>query len=121
MFARAFVRAGLSRPFLRRASNRVGISRSVHAGMASGDETRVAIVGGGVAGIACAQSLVANGFGNRVDIYDQGSRGPGGRTSSSRPVEVNGETMAFDHGAQFFTANDPKFKVRAHSPSPPEP
>ena len=69
----------------------------------------------------CAQSLVAHGFGKRVDIYDQGSRGPGGRTSSSRPAEINGETMVFDHGAQFFTATNAKFKVRARSHSTPQP
>jgi predicted NAD/FAD-dependent oxidoreductase len=56
-----------------------------------------------------------------VDIYDQGSRGPGGRTSSSRPAEINGETMVFDHGAQFFTATNAKFKVRARSHSTPQP
>lgn len=62
----------------------------------------VAVVGGGVAGLACAQSLTAEGL--AVEVFDKG-RAPGGRVCT-RYTEA-GET--FDHGAQFMTARDPAF------------
>lgn len=41
-------------------------------------------------------------------MLDKG-RGPGGRMAARR-VEVAGETLRFDHGAQYFTARDPAFR-----------
>lgn len=64
----------------------------------------VAVVGGGVAGLACAHSLTTAGL--TVEIFDKG-RAPGGRVCT-RHTEFE-ET--FDHGAQFVTARDPGFQA----------
>lgn len=66
---------------------------------------RVGIVGAGMAGLSCATELRKGGV--DVVLFDKG-RGPGGRMATRR-VEVNGETLHFDHGAQYFTARDPSF------------
>lgn len=66
---------------------------------------RVGIVGAGMAGLACAQVLVAAGV--EVRLFDKG-RGPGGRMSSRRMATPQG-AASFDHGAQFITARDPAF------------
>jgi predicted NAD/FAD-dependent oxidoreductase len=63
----------------------------------------VGIVGAGIAGLACARELAASGF--DVTVFDKG-RGLGGRTATRR-AEPN---LRFDHGAQFFTADDPRFQ-----------
>jgi predicted NAD/FAD-dependent oxidoreductase len=65
----------------------------------------VAIIGAGISGLACARKLVAAG--HSVTLFDKG-RGPGGRMSSKREATPLGE-VAFDHGAQFFTARDASF------------
>ena len=71
---------------------------------------RIAVIGAGVAGVACAAALAAVGL--AVTLFDK-SRGPGGRMSTRRgtftPIQGDGLDMAFDHGAQFFTARDPAF------------
>ena len=73
----------------------------------------VAVLGAGVAGLSCAVELVRRGV--PCDIFDQGSRGVGGRSSSSRPYSMASEgdraPLVFDHGCQFFTATDPAFKA----------
>lgn len=61
----------------------------------------VAIIGAGVAGLACARRL--RQAGRHVVLFDKGRR-PGGRVSTRRA-----EDLRFDHGAQFFTARDPRF------------
>jgi renalase len=63
--------------------------------------TRVAIIGAGIAGLACATALKAAG----VDsvLFDKGRR-PGGRVSSLRL-----EAGAWDFGAPFVRASDPDF------------
>ena len=61
----------------------------------------VAVVGAGVAGLSCAQRL--RRAGRHVVLFDKGRR-PGGRVSTRRA-----EQLRFDHGAQFFTARDPRF------------
>ena len=61
----------------------------------------VAVVGAGIAGLACARTLHDHGL--RVKVFDKG-RGPGGRAATRRE-----EGRAFDHGAQYFTARDPHF------------
>ena len=53
----------------------------------------VAVVGGGMAGLAAAQRL-ARGHGVPVTLFDQGQRS-GGRASSRDFAE-----LSFDHGAQ---------------------
>ncbi|KZX54810.1 deoxyribodipyrimidine photolyase [Erythrobacter sp. HI00D59] len=66
---------------------------------------QIAIVGAGMAGLSCATRLAA--LGHDVALFDKG-RGPGGRMATRR-VEADGTTLSFDHGAQYFTARDPRF------------
>lgn len=61
-----------------------------------------------MAGLACAEALTASG--RAVVLFDKG-RGPGGRMSMRR-METPLGTVAFDHGAQYFTARDPGFVAR---------
>ncbi len=68
---------------------------------------RIAIVGAGLAGLACAARLRDAGHG--VVLVDKG-RGPGGRMSSRRVATAMGEA-GFDHGAQYFTVRDPGFRA----------
>ncbi|MEM7702979.1 MAG: FAD-dependent oxidoreductase [Pseudomonadota bacterium] len=70
-----------------------------------GPHTDIAIIGAGMAGLACATKLKAAG--REVRVFDKG-RGPGGRMAARR-TEIAGETVRFDHGAQYFTARDPGF------------
>jgi predicted NAD/FAD-dependent oxidoreductase len=57
----------------------------------------IAIIGAGMAGLACARALADAGV--SVTVFEK-SRGPGGRMSARR-TENGG---SFDHGAQYFTA-----------------
>jgi renalase len=66
----------------------------------------IAIVGAGMAGLACAGFLTDAG--HTVELFDKG-RGPGGRMSTRRLQTPQGEVVV-DHGAQYFTARDPAFK-----------
>ena len=68
---------------------------------------RVAVVGAGISGLACARVLAEQGV--EVTLFDKG-RGPGGRLATRRA-----EGFSFDHGAQFFTAKDPGFARRVRS------
>ncbi len=65
-----------------------------------------AIIGAGMAGLACADALKDSG--HSVALFDKG-RGPGGRMSTRRLETSLGE-VTFDHGAQYFTARDPAFR-----------
>ena len=67
---------------------------------------RVAIIGAGMAGLACAQRLTAAGA--SVRLLDKG-RGAGGRMSTRRIETPLGEAC-FDFGAPFFVARDPNFR-----------
>jgi predicted NAD/FAD-dependent oxidoreductase len=62
---------------------------------------RFAVVGAGMAGIACARRLRAAG--HAVRVFDK-SRAAGGRMATRR-----GEQAAWDHGAQYFTVGAPAF------------
>ncbi len=66
---------------------------------------RVAIIGAGMAGLACAGRLRTGG--HEVALFDKG-RGPGGRMSTRRVETPLGE-VAMDHGAPYFTARTPPF------------
>ncbi len=79
--------------------------------MQSMTNARIAIVGAGMAGLACATRLGTSGI--RVTLFDK-SRGPGGRMSTRRIGTRLGE-VAFDHGAQYFTARDPGFIEQVHA------
>lgn len=60
-----------------------------------------AIIGAGLAGIACARTLVQAG--HRVTVFEQADA-PGGRAAT-----VNTVFGSFDIGAQYFTVRDPRF------------
>lgn len=62
-----------------------------------------AVIGAGMAGIACARTLAQAG--HRVSVFEK-SRGFGGRMATrSTPFGT------FDHGAQYFTVRDPRFAL----------
>ncbi|WP_404381934.1 NAD(P)/FAD-dependent oxidoreductase [Caenispirillum salinarum] len=65
----------------------------------------VAVVGAGIAGLACAHRLA--GAGVPVQVLDKG-RGPGGRLATRRAEDG---ALTFDHGAQYATARDPAFQT----------
>lgn len=64
---------------------------------------KVAVVGAGISGLFAARTLKDHGV--EVTVFEK-SRGVGGRMATRR---VN-DTPTFDHGAQYFTCRDPKFK-----------
>ncbi len=66
----------------------------------------ILIIGAGMAGLTCATRLAKAGL--NVRVLDKG-RGPGGRMAARR-AEIAGETVSFDHGAQYFTARDEGFR-----------
>ena len=68
---------------------------------ASGSASRVAIVGAGISGAACANVLGSAGF--AVDVYERG-RAPGGRLAAPT---VHGRRV--DLGAAYFTVKDTDF------------
>jgi hypothetical protein len=63
---------------------------------------RVAVIGAGLAGLACARTLIDHNV--EVALFDKG-RSPGGRLATRRHPP-----HTFDLGAQYFTARDPRFK-----------
>lgn len=72
------------------------------------------MVGAGMAGLTAARELRERGV--EVEVFDKG-RGPGGRLASRRVTlgTHNAEAaslLSFDHGAQYFTARDPRFRQR---------
>lgn len=62
----------------------------------------VAVIGAGIAGLACATALQQAGL--TVRVFDK-SHGAGGRMSTRR-----GEGWQCDHGAQYFTVRDVLFR-----------
>jgi predicted NAD/FAD-dependent oxidoreductase len=65
----------------------------------------VAIIGAGLAGLACARTLAAHELPAR--LFDKG-RAPGGRMATRR-AEQDGRAFSFDHGAQYLTARGAAF------------
>ncbi|MBC7610123.1 MAG: FAD-dependent oxidoreductase [Polaromonas sp.] len=63
---------------------------------------RIAVIGAGIAGIACARTLVQAG--HHVTVFEK-SRGAGGRMATR-----HSEFGDFDHGAQYFTVRDARFE-----------
>lgn len=62
----------------------------------------IAVVGAGMAGITAARTLIQAG--HRVTVFEK-SKGVGGRMSTRRS-----EFGSFDHGAQYFTVRDARFR-----------
>jgi renalase len=78
-------------------------ARTPPATSAHGSTRHIAVVGAGVAGIACARTLAQAG--HRVTVFEKSS-GAGGRMSTRQS-----EFGAFDHGAQYFTVRDARFQT----------
>jgi predicted NAD/FAD-dependent oxidoreductase/deoxyribodipyrimidine photolyase len=74
---------------------------AAHVGRRVLADARVLVVGAGMAGAAAASLL--HRYGVDVTVVDK-ARGPGGRLSSRRSA-----LGRYDHGAQSFTARDPRF------------
>jgi hypothetical protein len=66
-------------------------------------KTGVAVVGAGISGLICARTLAERGL--RVQVFEK-ARGAGGRMSTRRAG-----AWRFDHGAQYFTVRDPRFRA----------
>ena len=64
---------------------------------------QVAVIGAGISGLFAARTLADHGL--PVRVFEK-SRGVGGRMATRR---VDGEPR-FDHGAQYFTVRDPRFR-----------
>ncbi len=64
---------------------------------------QIAVIGAGMAGLSCATHLQQHGM--LVTVFEK-SRGVAGRMSTRRV-----DDWQCDHGAQYFTANDPAFRV----------
>lgn len=63
----------------------------------------IAVIGAGMAGLAAARTLTDHGF--DVTVFDKG-RGVGGRMAT-RHTDIG---FHFDHGAQYFSARDERFR-----------
>ncbi|MEZ6163083.1 MAG: FAD-dependent oxidoreductase [Phycisphaerales bacterium] len=72
----------------------------------SSPQSRVAIVGAGLSGLACARELKLRGI--SCTLFDRG-RSLGGRLST-REVRVGGQSFRFNHGAPALHANTPEFQ-----------
>ena len=68
---------------------------------------KIAIVGAGMSGITAGLYLQNNGY--EVNLYEK-SRGPGGRMATRRV-----DDLAFDHGAQYFTARHERFRHQVNA------
>ena len=68
---------------------------------AGGKRLRIGVVGAGLTGLTAARTLSDQG--HDVVVVEK-ARGPGGRMSTRRNADLR-----FDHGAQYFTARDPRF------------
>ncbi|MBV8618515.1 MAG: FAD-dependent oxidoreductase [Curvibacter sp.] len=70
---------------------------------------RIAVVGAGMAGIACARTLAQAG--HQVEVFEAGE------VVGGRMATVDSPFGGFDSGAQYFTVRDPRFEqVLALSP-----
>jgi renalase len=65
---------------------------------------RIAVIGSGIAGLACARRLSDTGY--APILFDKG-RGIGGRLATRRTPEGR----QFDHGVQYITATAPRFEA----------
>ena len=82
-------------------------SISPSTGNPKAEAKRCLIIGAGIAGLLAARTLQERGL--QVTVLDKG-RGVGGRMATRRIGSA-----VFDHGAQFFTARDPRFQALVNS------
>ena len=68
----------------------------------------VAVIGAGISGLVCARTLRDHGY--PVTVFEK-SRGVGGRMATRR----TDDGFQFDHGAQYFTARDRRFRRYVNS------
>ena len=71
----------------------------------------VLVIGAGVAGLTAARAIAASG--HAVHVADRAPV-PGGRVATRRVLDGDADRpehamLAFDHGAQYFTARDARF------------
>lgn len=80
--------------------------------MAQASPVKVAVIGAGIAGAACAHALQQAGYG--VHVFDK-SRGPGGRMATRRLEWLDSQaqkwTTALDHGALCLSAHTAPFQA----------
>ena len=76
---------------------------------ASGERLRIAVIGAGLSGLAAARALADQN--HQVSVFEK-SRGLGGRAATRRVTEFEQQA---DHGAQYFTARDDRFRRRVLS------
>ena len=73
---------------------------------------RIAVIGAGVSGTACAASL--HRAGEQVSLFEK-SRGAGGRMATRHASWTDGQgtpqSVDFDHGAPWFSARHPRFRA----------
>ena len=62
----------------------------------------IGIIGAGIAGLSCAKTLEQAGY--HVEIFDKG------RNLSGRMATRRNNLSEFDHGAQYFTVENPDFR-----------
>lgn len=84
------------------------LSRHLYLGPVASD-FKIAVIGAGLAGIAAARRLTDRGA--KVVVFEK-SRGFGGRCASKR-----WEGQVMDHGAQYFTAREEKFRTAVRAAS----
>ncbi|HSH88999.1 MAG TPA: FAD-dependent oxidoreductase [Ramlibacter sp.] len=65
-------------------------------------QRNIAVIGAGIAGIACARTLMQAG--HRVTVIEKNAKVGGRMTSCDTPFGT------FDHGAQYFTVRDERFE-----------
>jgi hypothetical protein len=75
------------------------------------------VIGAGIAGLTAARALADRG--HVVRVVDKG-RAPGGRMSTRRVVDADADrpehaSLAFDHGAQYFTVRDTRFAAEVEA------
>jgi renalase len=75
--------------------------------MSGQEELDTAIIGGGMAGMACAVGL---GLADREAVVFEQDAHPGGRMSGLRA-----QGYEFDAGAQYFTVRDPLFRAQVET------
>jgi renalase len=75
---------------------------------------RIAVIGAGLAGAACARGLAEAGF--AVEIFER-ARGAGGRCATRRATlkrddaDRSGEAVSFDHGLPVLQARSPRLRA----------